>query len=216
MSVLYSHAARAVHRLMRLSGGLLAIAVLLSAGVASGQEILKIEEDWQLIISQPDPATFAPQVTTTLSPVGNLDSTYAVFDVNLRNIPSYEAGGVQFQLWHGNTALVSQKQNTGTLLHVADETVSWTQRQSISDGQLVFEVVNGKSQTWGDFGGLSLASTTELTNLNGYNSSVSLANSAVGFASNRVTSFKLLAVRTYSAAGLIGQDTEPKVVFPRQ
>jgi len=199
-----------------LTGGCLTIAVLLAGSLATGQEVIKIEEDWQLVISQPDPDTFAPQVTTTLSPVGNIDSTYAVFDVNLRNIPSYEAGGVQFQLSNGNSALVSQRQNTGTLLHVNDETVTWTQRLRINDGQLVWEVVNGKSQTWGDFGGLALASATDLNNLNGYNSSVSLANSGVGFASNRVTSFKLVAVRAYSAAGLIGQDSDPKVVFPRQ
>jgi len=57
---------------------------------------------------------------------------------------------------------------------------------------------------------------TELTNLNTYDPAVSLTNSGVGYASNRVTSLTLTAIRAYSAAGLIGQDTNPKVVFPRQ
>jgi hypothetical protein len=216
MRVLFSHAAHSTQKLMRLSGGLLAVAVLLSGNFVLGQEAIKIEEDWKLVVSQPDPDTQAPQVTTTFSPVGNLDSVYAVFDVNLRNIPSYEAGGVQFQLWHGTTSLFSKKQNTGTLLQVPDETLTWTQRISIDGGQLTLEVVNGKSQTWGDFGGLSFVTETDLTNLNAYDMAVSLANSGVGYSSNRVTSLTLTAIRAYSAGGLIGQDTNPKVVFPRQ
>jgi hypothetical protein len=216
MSALSSRVARSIQKLMPFTGGLLAVAVLLSGNLVSGQEAIKIEEDWKLVVSQPDPDTQAPQVTTTFSPVGNLDSVYAVFDVNLRNIPSYEAGGVQFQLWHGSTSLFSKKQNTGTLLQVPDETLTWTQRISIDEGQLILEVVNGKSQTWGDFGGLSFTSVTELTNLNTYDPAVSLTNSGVGYASNRVTSLTLTAIRAYSAAGLIGQDTNPKVVFPRQ
>jgi hypothetical protein len=212
MSVNHRHAARRVVTLGRMSPALLAAVALLCGQTAHSQEITKIEEDWELVVSQPDPQTFAPQVTTTISPVGDLDSFYTVFDVNLRNIPSYEAGGVQFQLWNGTAALLSKKQNTGTLLQEANETVTWTQRLSIQNGKVVFEIVNGNSQTWGTFGNLVLASNSELTNLSGYSPSISLANSGVGFASNRVTSLTLTAIRAYTAAGLLGQDTSPKVV----
>jgi len=214
MSTVQTLTARLARRTVYASLALTAVGLVLGAGRATGQEIVKVEEDWQLVVSQPDPQTFAPQVTTTISPGRDLGSYYAVFDVNLRNLPSYEAGGVQFQLWSGNTALGSKKSNTGTLLQVPDETVTWTQRLSVSEGNLVFEIANGNSQTWGNFGPLTFTTETDLTNLSGYSPAVSVANSAVGYAANRVTSLKLTAVRAYSAAGLVGQSNTALVVYP--
>ena len=52
------------------------------------------------------------------------------------------------------------------------ETITWTQRLSLSAGSLSFNVVNGQSTTWGQFGqgqgnlGLSVSST--LADLGGY------------------------------------------------
>ncbi|MBI3838035.1 MAG: hypothetical protein HY288_08890 [Planctomycetia bacterium] len=177
---------------------------------------MRIEEDWQLVVLSPDPDNFAPQITCTISPVGNVDSVYAVFDLNLRNLPSYAAGGVQLQIWNQSVPFSSVKSNTGTLLQNNNETVTWTQRMSLTDGQLSFAIQNGNSQTWGQFGNgnsIALQVPTNLQNLNGYNTAVSVANSGVGYSANRVSSLVLNAVRAYSVSGLAAQNTTPQIVY---
>jgi hypothetical protein len=85
-------------------------------------------------------------------------------------------------------------------------------------------VINGQSQTWGNFGGsngnsghLTLGINIGLPNLNGYDPNVSLDNSGVSFASNLVVSQTLMAVRWYDAKGnLLAQFTDPQIVHPQQ
>jgi hypothetical protein len=55
-----------------------------------------------------------------------------------------------------------------------------------------------------------------LVNLNAYDPQVSVTNSGVGFAGNRVTSFVLKSVRWYSEAGLVAELTTPTTVYPPQ
>jgi hypothetical protein len=207
--------------LARLAGVAALTLGLFAANTVRGADIVKVEEDWQLVVANPDPATFAPQVTTTMSPTADLNALYSVFDLNLRNLPSYEAGGVQLQIWNQDTSVASKRKGTGTLLQNVNETVTWTQRMSVSDGQFSVRIVHGDSQTWGNFGGgdddsLGLQYSTTLSNLNGYDSSVSVANSGIGYSANRVTSLALVAVRAYSEDHLEAQDNTPKVVYVHQ
>jgi hypothetical protein len=198
-------------------GGMALALVVCAADSVRGDDVVQIEEDWQLVVATPDPDNFAPQVTCTMSPGGDLSSYYAVLDLNLRNLPSYQAGGMQLQIWSQSAPVNAIRSNTGTLLQNANETVTWTQRMAVSDGQLTFSVVNGNSQSWGTFGGggsILIQVPTDLTNLNSYNPSVSLANSGIGYASNRVTSLTLVGIRAYSSATLIGQDTTARPVYP--
>jgi hypothetical protein len=198
-----------------LSGALLVVTAF-GANAVRGDDFVQIEEDWQLVVLNPDPGTFAPQVTCTISPVGHLSSYYAVFDLNLRNLPSYAAGGVQLQIWSGQVSVSSVKSNTGTLLQNSNETVTWTQRMTLSNGQLSFSIQNGNSQTWGQFGNgnsIALQVATNLEKLNNYSSAISVANSGVGYSANRVSSLTLTAVRAYSDNGLVAQNTTPQVVY---
>jgi hypothetical protein len=179
-------------------------------------DIVRVEEDWRLVVSEPDASTVSPQVTCTMSPVNHLGSHHAVFDLNLRNFPSYEAGGVQLQLWSGDSTVNSVRSNVGVALQTGGETITWTQRMSLSDGTLQFAVVDGSSSTWGDFGSgssIALSTDADLENLNSYSPSVSVSNSGVGFGSNRVASLVRTAIRVYSAAGLEAQNTDPFVVY---
>jgi hypothetical protein len=207
-------------RCARFSNGFCGLMLLFcawfAAGTAGAADIVRIEEDWELVVANPDAASFAPQVTSTLSPLGDLSGYYAVFDLNLRNLPVYEAGGMQLQVWNGDAPVITKKSNVGTLLHNDNETITWTQTMWVSDGQLHFAVTNGNSETWGGFGsGGSLTVDVEhqLTNLQQYNPEVSVANSGIGFAAHRVTSLTLKAVRAYSEGALEAQDTTPRVVY---
>ena len=86
---------------------------------------------------------------------------------------------------------------------------------SVSGGNLVFEVLNGTSSSWGDFGGqgyLRSSASTGLHDLMAYNSEVSLQHSRVGYASHRVKKLARTAVRYYAGNTLIATNSTERIV----
>ena len=86
---------------------------------------------------------------------------------------------------------------------------------SLEGGQLKFEVLNGNSITWANFGGQGyLKSTlpTDLTHLGSYRPDTSLKHSRVGFASHRVKKLVRKQVRYYTETGLVATDSNESVV----
>jgi hypothetical protein len=203
-----------------------AAALLLVAGVhvsclwAEGESvsIVGVEEHWELVVAQPDSDLDAPQVTAVISPFGHLNGLHAAFELNHQSQPSFSGGGLQLQVWNGGEApAATQKQKNGESLAQANETITWIQKMDLADGQLVFDVDDGNSQSWGSFGqGLWAAVPTTLTNLNAYNPLVSVNASGVGFASNRVTSLKLKTVKVRLSSGQVLVDSTEKVAYPKQ
>jgi hypothetical protein len=64
--------------------------------------------------------------------------------------------------------------------------------------KLVFEVVDASSESWGDFSGsgaLRLETATDLERLNGYRPAVSINESGIAYAGNRVSSLVLERIR---------------------
>jgi hypothetical protein len=103
----------------------------------------------------------------------------------------------------------------GAVLSQPGETVRWTLSMQLADGLLTFEVINGTSATWGNFGGqgylkASVAST--LDSLAGYSPAVSVQHSGVSYAANRVQSLVLKRVRYYTASGEQTEDGTARVV----
>jgi hypothetical protein len=182
----------------------------------AGGDVYRVEEDWQLVVNEPDTINNGPQVTCTISPA-DMGSAYCAFDINYHTQPDYDAGGLQLHTWDPNDPIAYANSSHPNMMQISGETVSWTLRLTLSNGQLYFRVMNGQSQTWGSFGGtgdgLHSSLTTALPNLNSYNPTVSLQNSGVCFASNQVVSLTLMAVRYYDVNhNLISQTTTPQAV----
>jgi hypothetical protein len=180
--------------------------------------VARVEEDWELVVNDPDTNDNSPQVTCVIAPL-TVDSGYLAVDVNFHSQPEYSAGGVQMHIWSPNTPMLVANSGLTAALGTQNETITWTTRMSVAHNDLTFEVVNGNSTTWGAFGNdgeLQLSVGALLTSLDGYSPTVSLDNSGVPYASNRVTSLTLKAVRWYSASGtLLQQDTTPQLVHPQ-
>jgi hypothetical protein len=198
----------------------LAFAVVAGWGLATSYaqnpaDITRIEEDWELVIGDPDVAGNSPQVSCVTSPLGDLSGLYTVLELNHRTQPGYIAGGLQLQIWNGEQLVSTKTGYDQQYLSNSGETIAWTQSIKVLDGTLTFDVFNGTSQSWGTFGpssDLRRSVSTTLTNLNGYNPNVSVENSGVGYGGNRVTSLVLKTVRYYSNGVLVQTDNNPKVV----
>jgi len=199
------------------------VAIVAAGGLSadnSPSDVFYVEEDWQVVVGDPENNDNGPQITCTISPA-DMGTAYCAFDINYHTQPEYQAGGLQLHTWDPTDPIeYANSPHTG-LMETSGEVLTWTTRMSWNNGSLNFRVVNGQSQTWGQFSHsgthLSLDLPTGLQNLNSYSPNVSLDNSGVSFASNLVVSQTLMAVRWYDANhNLIQEVTTPQVVHPLQ
>ena len=89
---------------------------------------------------------------------------------------------------------------------------------ALDSGQLIVEVINGSSTTWGSFGSpgdLRASTATNFSDLNGYTPTFSVENSGVGYAANRVQSITVKRVRRIMATGEVVEDATQRTVFPK-
>jgi hypothetical protein len=177
--------------------------------------VTRVEEDWELVVSDPDDDYNSPQITCTMTPSGGTGGLHVTFELNHRTQPDYINGGMQLQMWCGETFWGVSPGAWNYSLHHDGEVVRWTQRMKVTPTSLTFEVDNGESESWGDFGGggnLSVTSAASLANLSGYSPDVSAALSGVGFGSTRVSSLKIKRIRYYAGDELVATDYEDRVV----
>lgn len=174
--------------------------------------VVRIEEDWKLIVTDPSPESSGPQVQTVMLPTGDGDGEgdgiSATFLINHRNVSRYYPGGMQVCMYNNESLLTSRSSSDTEIMNTMDETVTWTQAMSLEGDRLKFEVINGQSSTWGKFGGahLRLMHDTRLLDLNGYHPDHSIDNSGVPYAAHRVGLFALERVRLFTADGQVFED----------
>jgi len=179
------------------------------------QTITRVEEDWVVEVGTPDTNNSTPQIVTVISPLGSLNDTHSLFELNHSSLPDYSAGGMQLQCWKGDFSMDHHTFPDRGLMSTTGEVVSFTNSMSLSDGRLTYEVTDGSSTTWGKFGGqghLKCTVSTSLRDLNHYSPSVSADNSRVAFAAHRVDRMVLSKVRYYSNGELIRTDSTERVV----
>lgn len=200
--------------LTAFAGIISSLALSPKAVAVEGVHVVRIEEDWELTLSSPDADSVAPQVTTSLSPLGNVNGLHATFELNHQTAPDFAAGGLHLHMWNGEQRLASVNHSNNGVAQTSGEVVRWTQALSINDGQLTVEIKSGTSTTWGHFGNGSFRASvaTTLTNLDGYSPEVTVSQSGVGFAGNRVQSFKLTKVRAKLSTGQVVEDNTVRVV----
>jgi hypothetical protein len=191
---------------------MLCAVVVFAAAPAWGQtDVVMIEEHWELRLGEPDADRSAPQTTMVMSPTGGLDGVHFLFTLNHANAPDYAAGGVQIQAWDGNEFLGYDDDDEVGSLHHSEEVLTWTQKMWLQDGSLKFKVINGQSETWNQFGNedMELSVASSLTRLNTYLPAVSLTESQVNYAENRVMSLTLTKLRWMTSDGVIHEQNAP-------
>jgi hypothetical protein len=202
-----------------LASALLTVAATVTSAPAQLQSLATapdaVEEDWVLVIGNPDPLGVGPQITTVMSPTSDPTRSFIAFDMNYREYPVFFAGGVSTQVWSKGQITAFATQGS-SVFGTNNETVTWTQRMSFSGGVLTYDINNGQSTTFGQFGqGLNLQVThnTDIPDLSGYSPSYSASKSGASWESNLVTSLTLKQVRYYANGQLLRTDTNPRVLI---
>jgi hypothetical protein len=213
-------------RYLRLSfraAALLALAV--STGMAQAPGTAppdQVEEDWQLVVANPDPLGVGPQVTTCMSPNSDPAGAFLAFYVNYQDYPSWSPGGLQAKAYSapvspgGSPSLIDASSQGNGVCETQGETITWTQRLSLSGGSLQYVIANGQSRTWGAFGQgqgtLKVSMPSTLSDLGSYKPDYTVSKSGVSWQANRVTSMTLVQVRYYSNGQLVATDSTARPV----
>jgi hypothetical protein len=182
----------------------------------------QVEEDWQVVVATPDVTGVGPQITMVMSPNTDPAAAFVTFYLNYRDYPTWQPGGLQLKAYGAASGpssappLLDTDTEGSQVCSTAGETISWTQRMSLSNGSLNLSVVNGQSTTWGNFGqspdSLGVSFSSSLSDLSLYQPTYSVSKSGASWQANRVTSMTLVRVRYYSNGQLISTDSTPRTV----
>jgi hypothetical protein len=174
-----------------------------------------VEEDWELEVTKPDVTGVGPQVTTCMAPIaGNPSPFFVAYNLNYREQPKFLPGGMQLQVW-ANKQILSTAADQSAQFNTPGEKLTWTQRMALVGGQVVYNVSNGNSVTWGQFGQsgqLFSIFPAAVNSLAGYDPDASARTSGVGWQSNNVGHLTLVQVRYFAGGQLIWTDTNPRPV----
>jgi hypothetical protein len=178
--------------------------------------VIRVEEDWQLVLNDPDVDCESPQFHTMMSPYSGTDALYFQVTWNYRELEVFTPGGLQLQVWNGSQDFAELNVGEHPLSRSA-EAVSWTQRLEVDGAHAVFSIDAGYSQSWGSFGGESMTVRTSrpIRAITRYSPETSVRNSWISYGDNRVERLVLREVRYYSADGLVARDNFERVVFMR-
>ena len=194
-----------------------ASAQTLAEQLENAPPIHKVEEDWELVVANPDPLLDIPQIVTVFGPTNAWFDTHTVFELNHGTLPSFGEGGMQLQVWYGDWLVGYHRQQAPTELSTSNELIKYTTVTAIRGEFLDMEVVNGSSTTFGEFGvdsAMKVRLYTNRNDLNPYEPNNSILHSRVTFGANRVSYFKRTAIRVYEVNGdLYAQDENDTFVY---
>jgi hypothetical protein len=204
---------------LRTQRGLVSLLTLFAiatmAAAASAVDVVRVEEDWELVVGEPDANSAGPQIACTMSPFTNISDTHFTLEINHRSMPWWSPGGISIHQWSGEWRQQSIDRADRAIMQTNDEVVRWTQALYVQDGGLNFQVKDGTSTTWGAFGYSSmfkLRTNWGVSNINSYSPDVSAALSGVAYAGNRVKLLRLVQVRATLAGGAVVTDSTVRVV----
>ncbi len=192
----------------------LALAATLSASASAQSEaptLVRVEEDWVALIAEPDTATSSPQILNVISPRTDVSTVFGMVQVNHRGSPGFQEGGLQVQGWNGSLLVQAMQANKSAILNRNSDRVQYTiAMEKVTDG-IKFELLNGRSRTWGRFAQTPLAVTVpvNISSLDGYSPDFSVSSTGVNLGAHRVDLLYIAAVRsTFSDGQTVTDDTD--------
>jgi hypothetical protein len=176
-----------------------------------GPSVVRVEEDWSLLVNAPDVAQASPQVSTQMAR-SPYSSRFCNFHLNSCDIPKFQQGGLQLQVWRDTTNKTALS-FASAIMNSSSELVTWTQYLRQDGNALKFGISAASSTTWGDFSGQEVDVGGSSNYLSDYTVDYSQSNSGVTFGANRVTSMVLTAVRIYYSDGTMQSDSTPRIIY---
>ncbi|WP_144057719.1 hypothetical protein [Novipirellula maiorica] len=167
--------------------------------------IFKIEEDWEMVLNEPDAINHSPQVTFFTTPTDE-PSRYFQLQLNHAVDTQFSGGGFHVAAVENDQIIDQARSETRAALSSDGDHVRWTSILATVEGQTLFAIKNGHASQWGDFGGpdfLVRMNSDASLGLSQYHPQKSLDAVDIGFGANRVASITLLEVRVFYVDGSV-------------
>ena len=180
--------------------------------------LVRVEEDWVALISGPDTSTSSPQIMNFISPLKSTEGIFGLVQVNHRGAPDFSSGGLQVQGWIG-TSLVGYLDETHTAsLNRSSDNVRYTVAMEKTATGIRFQLLNGRSRTWGRFAKTPVSVTVAVDepSLQEYSPDFSLANTNVNLGAHRVDLLYMTATRLTYSDGKTLTDTTDRIIHRYQ
>ena len=183
-----------------------------------GSTLERVEEDWVALLAEPESATTSPQILNFISPIQDTSGIFGLVQVNHRGAPEFSGGGLQVQGWVGSSLSSSANASRNDVLTRNSDAVRYTvAMQKLSVG-IRFELLNGRSRTWGRFATTPVSVTVPVNepSLEEYSPDFSVANTNVNLGAHRVDLLYLTATRHTYSDGVTVTDTTDRVIHRYQ
>ena len=167
-----------------------AVCVQMSLSGLSAQErrLVRVEEDWMALIKETDWESSSPQIINAISPVGSLNGSYGMIELNHTTAPGFQAGGIQLQARRDDVLTDFAAYGSGISLGYDYDRLEYTVSLSVGEGGLTLGLSNVRSKTWGSLNleGMQLAIPQSGNSLEQYSPEVSAASAGVNVGAQRV------------------------------
>jgi hypothetical protein len=176
----------------------------LPPSMAGDGTIYRIEEDWEMVIKEPDASTYSPQVTFFTYPSVNLDQAYFQLQMNYAADKDFSGGGFHVAAVRDEEIIDEARSDTRCTLSTDGDLIRWTSVMAVIQNKVLFAVRDGHGQEWGSFGGpeyLVKITPSPVADLSEYHPQKSLDSVDIGFGANRVDSVTLREVRVFYSDG---------------
>ncbi len=202
-----SLAVRSVSHFVRIAGILAAIALAAAPAACDegdGPSLVRIEEDWEFVVTEPEPGINSPQITFFTCPDAADPECHFQLQMNYAASTSYSSGGFRVSAVRDEAMLDEARSDSRIVLSLDNDTVRWTSVMGVAEGEFLYAVKDGFGSAWGVFGGpeyLVRMPSDGVEEIAGYTPTKSLEMVDVGFGGNRVDSIVLKRVRYYFSDG---------------
>lgn len=190
---------------VRLLRQLVPLAVFIPCvAVADQPQIYKVEEDWKLVVAEPQVAIHSPQLTLYTTPEKSRPLTYFQLQLNHAAREDFLGGGFMVSAVREDEVAEEARSDFRSPFTHDGELIKWTTVMAVLDGELLYAVKDGHGSAWGTFGGpeyIVRMPAGNSTSLAKYSPLQSLETVDFGFGGNRVKSLTLEKVRVYYTDG---------------
>lgn len=184
----------------------------------SERRLVRIEEDWVALIAEPDPSTSSPQILNVIAPSQSTTGVFGLIQVNHRDQPTFNEGGLQVQVRRGSGLIGAAQSNRTATLSRTNDSLKYTVAMQLTETGIRFELLNGTSRTWGRFAQSPVAVTVTdgESTLEDYTPEFSTENTCVNLGAHRVELLYLNTIRRTFDNGDVVTDTTDRVLHRYQ
>jgi hypothetical protein len=189
-----------------------------TAGQTPGSTIVRVEEDWVALVAGPESLTSSPQILNFISPIQSTEGIFGLVQLNHRGAPDFRSGGLQVQGWLGESMTGYIEDYKDAVLSRSSDNLRYTVAMEKTATGIKFQVLNGRSRTWGRFAQTPLSVTISVNepSLEDYTPEFSVANTNVNHGAHRVDLLYLTTSRVTYSDGQTVTDTTDRVIHRYQ